>query len=176
MQNPSNPPEKSERQPWLVIALLALCASVCVIVVLHLSYSLTRHAEPAKRVARATPDDRYLQANSQALDAAPPMLLIEPTRMPSDWTPFEMFGDNRYLARGKTVKELMAAVYSQKNSAAKLDFPASLPDDKYDCLVTLQSQTNWWDALESALDEKFHLVAQLQQQGNSATYTFRRAD
>jgi hypothetical protein len=55
---------------------------------------------------------------------------------------------------------LLASVYSQKDSRAKLTFLAPLPDDRFDCIVTLQ--TNWWEALESEINKRFNLVTRHQ--------------
>jgi RNA polymerase sigma factor (sigma-70 family) len=106
------------------------------------------------------PGDWIWEFNSQTLAQVPPILILRPTQMPASWIPSEMFGKNRYLARGKTLKELIAAIYSQKDSEAKVNFITSLPDDKFDCIVVVPSQTNWPDALESEINKKFNLVEQ----------------
>ena len=104
------------------------------------------------------PGDWIWQPNSETLKQVPPMLLLQPSRLPANWLPFEIFGNGRFLARGKTLKELFATIYSQKDSRMKLVFPDDLPDTKFDCIVT--SQPHWWDALESEMDRRFNLVAQ----------------
>jgi hypothetical protein len=117
----------------------------------------------AKQLSQTTsaayPGDWIWQPDSRTLDRVPPLLLLQPTKLPSNQVPFDMFGKNRYLARGKTVKELIAAVYSQINSAAKITFLAQLPDDKYDCIDTLQN-TNWCWSLQSEINQRFGLVEQ----------------
>jgi len=55
------------------------------------------------------------------------------------------------------VKELIASVWSQKNSEAKIIILTPLPDDKFDCIVTLQN-TNWPNALESEISKRFNLT------------------
>jgi RNA polymerase sigma factor (sigma-70 family) len=112
-----------------------------------------------KLATNAYPGDWIWKADSQTLDSVPPLLLLQPTTMPANYVPFDMFGNNRYLARGKTVKELITAIYSQINSEAKLTFLAPLPDDKFDCIIV---QTNWPDALESEINKRFNLVTQYQ--------------
>ena len=77
--------------------------------------------------------------------------------------PFDMFGKNRFLARGKTIKELLAVIYSQKNSEMKLIFLAPLPDEKFDCIVT--SQTRWWETLESEINQRFNLIEKYETRG-----------
>lgn len=104
-----------------------------------------------KTVTAADPSDWNLDLNSQTLEQLPPLLVLRSTKMPSNWVPGEMFGKDRYFARGKTVKELLAAIYSQKDSAAKLVFLAPLPDDKFDCVVTVPAK--WWAALEAEIDK-----------------------
>jgi RNA polymerase sigma factor (sigma-70 family) len=133
-----------------------------------------KHRVQPKPVAAAYPGDWIWEPNSQTLERVPPLLLLQPTKLPASWSPFEMFGTNRYLARGKTVKELLASIYSQKDSQAKLDFPASLPDDKLDCIVTLQ--TKWWDALESEIHRKFNLVTQAERHDGQTVFVIKKAD
>ena len=88
-------------------------------------------------------------------------VLLRPSKEAGLPVPFEIFGANRYLAEGKTLKELLATVYSQEHfSQAKLTFLAPLPDGRFDCIVTLQ--TNLPEALESAINKQFHLVTQYQ--------------
>lgn len=117
-----------------------------------------RHLVLPKSAAAQYPGDWIWEPNSKTLERVPPLILLQPTKMSASAVPFEMFGKNRYLARGKSVKELIASVYSQKNSQAKLIFLAPLPDDKFDCIVTLQ--TKWWEALESEINKRFNLVTQ----------------
>jgi RNA polymerase sigma factor (sigma-70 family) len=112
-----------------------------------------------KLVEVSYPGDWIWEANSQTLDRVPPLLVLRPSQLRAGWVPFEMFGKDRYLARGKTIQELLAAVYAQKNSQEKLTCVASLPNDKYDCCV-VTTQPKWWDALESEIDARFNLVAQ----------------
>ena len=109
-----------------------------------------------KEVAANYPGDWIWEANSESLDQVPPLLLLRPTTLPASWVPFDMFGNNRYLARGKTLREFIVAIYSQKNSEARLIFLAPLPDGKFDCIVTLPA--NWWDALEAEINKQFHLA------------------
>jgi serine/threonine protein kinase/LysM repeat protein len=106
------------------------------------------------------PGDWIWELNPSTLDRVPPIFLLRPSTMPSNWLPGDMFGDGRYLARGKTLKELIERVWSQKNSALKIVFAASLPDDKYDFIVT--AQPRWWDKLQTEIDRRFHLVEQIE--------------
>ena len=110
--------------------------------------------------ASVYPGDWIWELNPSTLDRVPPIFLLRPSTMPTNWVPGDMFGDGRYLARGKTVKELIERVWSQKNSALKIVFAASLPDDKYDFIVT--AQPRWWDKLQSEIDRRFHLVEQIE--------------
>lgn len=114
------------------------------------------------RSRAAYPGDWIWEPNSQTLARVPPMILLRPSKRPVTSVPFEMFGGDRYLAEGKTVKELLASVYSQKDSRAKLTFPANLPEERFDCIVTLP---NWWDALESEINKRYHLVTQYENRG-----------
>jgi hypothetical protein len=119
------------------------------------------------------PGDWIWEPNSQTLERVPPMLLLRPSKRPASFVPFEMFGKNRYLAEGKTLKELLAGVYSQKDSAAKLIFLAPLPDDRFACIVTLQ--TNWWESLESEINKQFNLVTQYQNTDTGSVVVVRQA-
>ncbi|HEX5399398.1 MAG TPA: hypothetical protein VFY06_10160, partial [Verrucomicrobiae bacterium] len=106
------------------------------------------------------PGDWIWEPNSETLARVPPIFLLRSSTMPTNWIPFEMFGQNRFLARGKTLKELIAAAWSQKNSALKIKFDADLPDEKFDFIVT--AQPHWWDKLQSEIDRRFHLVEQIE--------------
>ena len=127
-----------------------------------------------KSVAAAYPGDWIWEPNSQTLERVPPLLLLQPTKMPATAIPFEMFGKNRYLARGKTVKELLTSIYSQKDSQTKLTFLVPLPDDKFDCIVTLQ--TNWWQALESEINKRFNLVTQYETRETGVVLVVEKAN
>ena len=94
--------------------------------------------------------------NDQNLEYVPPMLVIQPITQPAKYVSHDMLGNDRYLALGKTVKELLAAVYSQKDSTAKLIFQTDLPDDKLDCIVT--TGTGWANALEAEIVQRYHLT------------------
>jgi RNA polymerase sigma factor (sigma-70 family) len=118
--------------------------------------------------------DWNLDLNSQTLDQMPTMLVLRPTKMPTNWVPGGMFGNNRYFARGQTAKELITTIYSQKNSEAKLVFLAPLPDDKFDCVVT--GQTNWPDALEYEINRRFNLVEQWDSQAGGTVVVVKKAN
>jgi RNA polymerase sigma factor (sigma-70 family) len=118
--------------------------------------------------------DWNLDLNSQILEQMPPMLVLRPTKMPANLVPGGMFGNHRYFARGQTVKELITTIYSQKDSAAKLVFLASLPDGKFDCVVT--GQTNWPDALESEINKRFNLVEQWGSQAGETVVIVKKAN
>jgi hypothetical protein len=119
------------------------------------------------------PGDWIWEPNSQTLERVPPLFLLQPSKLPATAVPFELFGKNRFLARGKTVRELLTSVYAQKDSQAQLNFLAPLPEGKFDCIVTLQ--TNWWAALESYIDKRFNLVSQYENNGKGAIIVVRNA-
>jgi RNA polymerase sigma factor (sigma-70 family) len=122
--------------------------------------------------AESYPGDWIWEPNSATLNRVPPMLLLRPTKLAAGWSPFEMYGKDRYLARGRTLKELLAAIKSQKDSAAKIIYPADLPEDKYDCIVALP---RWWDALASEINQRFHLVIQFESQDGARVMVVKRA-
>jgi hypothetical protein len=66
-----------------------------------------------------------------------------------------MYGKDRCLARGQTVKELIALSWSQADSSRKLIFDADVPDYKYDFIVAGQSK--WWEKLESEITSKLNI-------------------
>ena len=112
--------------------------------------------------------------DSRIFEHFPPMLLIRPAQEPVKALPFQFFGKNQYLAKNLTVKELITAVYSQKNSAAKIIFLAPLPDDKFDCVVTLQN-VKWPDVLETAINKRFNLIADYQSTDAGSTVTVKNS-
>jgi hypothetical protein len=138
------------RASLVVAALLVLLVASC-----------SKHSSPApKTAAAADPGDWMWEANSQTLDRVPPIMLLRPTTLPAIYVPFDMFGKDRYLARGKTLKELIAAVWSQKNSRLKIKFDADLPEGKFDFIVA--GQSHWWDQLQSEIDQRFHLIERVE--------------
>jgi hypothetical protein len=175
MQKITNPLDEPGQQWSRTIKLTVLCAIAGASAVLYLSHSQTGRTGKVKSADAAFPGD-WMEPNSQTLAKAPPMFLLQPAKMRPNSVPFEMFGKDRYLARGKTVQQLIAAVYAQKNSAAKLNFLTSMPDDKYDCLVTLQTQTKWWDTLESEINKRFNLVTQYEQREGKAACVIKSAN
>jgi serine/threonine protein kinase len=112
----------------------------------------------------AYPGDWIWEPNSQTLDRVPPVFLLRPSTLPTNCIPFEIFGENRFLARGKTLKELVAVVWSQKNSALNIKFVADLPEGRFDFIVA--DQPDWWDKLQSEIDRQFHLVEQIETGAN----------
>ena len=87
-----------------------------------------------------------------------------------------MFEQNRYIAVRRTIPELLAAVYSQKDSGAELKFLAPLPDDKFDCIVVTSSQSNWPDALLSEINKRFNLVEQWGSQTGTTAVFVKKAN
>jgi hypothetical protein len=125
--------------------------------------------------APVTPTPGWIwEPNSRTLDRVPPMFLLRPTQFPTNFVPFNMFGKDRYLARRKTVKELLAVVYSQKDSAAELRFLAPLPDKKFDCIIVTPPGGSWWQLLESNLDQQFDLVTQPEFQEGKTIYVVKK--
>jgi len=106
------------------------------------------------------PGDWIWEMNSSTLNRVPSIFLLRPSTMPTNWVPGGMFGNGRYLARGKTLKDLIATVWSQKNSALKIVFPADLPEDKFDFIVV--GDAHWPDTLQAELDRRFHLDEQIE--------------
>jgi RNA polymerase sigma factor (sigma-70 family) len=140
----------------VVVAVAALTGlSVTTVAVNH-----WHHPRPAT-TTYPYPGEWIWEPGYNNLQRVPPLLLLQPTKLPASAAPFEMMGQ-RYLARGKTLKELLIAIKSQKNSAAKITFPDDLPEDKYDCIVTLSNK--WWNALESEINHRFKLVTHFEQQ------------
>ena len=106
------------------------------------------------------PGDWILEPNSQTLAQVPPMFLLRVSTLPSNSVPFDMFGKDTYLTRGKTPKQLLASVWSQKNSSLKLVFEADLPEEKFDFIVT--HQPHWWAKLEAELNWRFGLIEEIE--------------
>jgi tetratricopeptide (TPR) repeat protein/predicted Ser/Thr protein kinase len=140
-----------------------------------LSEGLRRLIEPplaGQTAAQPYPGDWIWEPNSQTLDRVPPIFLLRHSTLPTNAVPFNLFGKDRYLARGKTVKELITAVWSQKNSALKIIFAADLPPEKFDFIVT--AQPNWPDKLESEIDQRFNLVEQIENRDNGQVVVVSR--
>ena len=138
----------------IVAGAIVLLAAGTATVIVKETHPPTRQL--AELDSAAYPGDWIWNFNADTLERVPPLLILRPTQLPT-WVPSEMFGKNRYLATGRTLKELITSIWSQKNSGAKIIFLAPLPDDKFDCIVTLQN-TKRWDALESEINKRFNLT------------------
>jgi hypothetical protein len=155
---------------WLGAALLVGC-------LIFVPLALWHQAPPAKAARQSLlqpaeyPGDWIWEPNSQTLDRVPPIFLLRPSTLPASSGPFEMFGKNRCVARGKTVKELIGTVYSQKNSALKILFAADLPADKYDFIVA--GQSGWPDKLAAEINQRFNLVEQIEAKADGDVVTVR---
>jgi serine/threonine protein kinase len=106
------------------------------------------------------PGDWIWEGNSQTLDRVPPIFLLRPSTLSSQSVPLEMFAKDRCLVRGKTLKELIKLLWSQKNSELKIVFEADLSEDRFEFIAA--SQPHWWDKLESEINQRFHLVQQIE--------------
>ncbi|HEY5232029.1 MAG TPA: sigma-70 family RNA polymerase sigma factor [Verrucomicrobiae bacterium] len=157
----------SKAKTAVVAGVIVLLATGTTTVIVKEVRSQAKQLNQSKPVAAANPSDWNLDMNSQTLEKMPPMLLLRPTKMSANWIPAGMVGNHQYFARGQTVKELIATIYSQKNSEAKLVFLAPLPDDKFDCVVT--GQTNWPDALESEINKRFNLATRYEASDTGGT-------
>ena len=106
----------------------------------------SRSATPPPAQADATsstyPGDWIWEGNSQTLDRVPPIFLLRPSTLPANHVSSDIFGKDRYSARGKTLKELIAVVWSQKNSGLKIQYDANLPEGTFDFIVA--GQSHWW--------------------------------
>ena len=107
--------------------------------------------------------DWIWEPNSATLAKVPPTFILRPTTLPANATPFDMFGTNRYLARGKTLKELIQTVWSQKNSALKLEFETPLPEGRFDVMAT--DASSWATKLGAEIDRRYDLAEEAD--GNS---------
>jgi RNA polymerase sigma factor (sigma-70 family) len=139
-----------------VVGVGALLAAGTATVIVKETHLHTSQLIQSKPVATTYPGDWIWNPYSQSFDRVPPIFLLRRSTLPVNTAAYDYFGRNGYLARGKTIKELVAAVWSQKNSALKLVFLADLPDDKYDFIVA--GQSHWWNALNSEINNRFNLV------------------
>ena len=134
------------------VAVVAAIAAVSVVTV------AVKQSGERDVVVGDYPGDWVWDADSNTLGrVSSPLFVLRRSTLPAGWVPFEMFGSNRYLARGKTIQELLASIYAQKNSQAKLTIQAPLPVQKFDCLIALQ--TNWWDALQTEIEKRYKVTS-----------------
>jgi predicted small lipoprotein YifL len=124
------------------------------------SSSATPPPAQADAASSAYPGDWIWEGNSRTLDRVPPIFLLRPSTLPANHVSSDIFGKDRYSARGKTLKELITVVWSQKNSALKIKFDADLPEGKFDFIVA--DQPHWPDKLQSEIDQRFHLVEKVE--------------
>ena len=140
---------------WTKTKIIAATAVVAIAGISAITIAVKQrgHSHP---VTVTSPGDWIWEANSQTLERVPPLLLVQPTTLRDTAVPFEMFGNKRYLARGRTLKQLIAGIYSQKDSQFEIFFPEDRPNDRYDCIVTLQG--NWPDTLQTEIEKQFNLT------------------
>ena len=144
----------------VAIGVTVLLTVGTVTVVVEKSSAQKRQKDSTSAVADTYPGNWIWDGGSETLDRVPPIFLLQPSTMPANFVPRDIFGKDRYRARGKTAKELISTVWSQKNSALKIIFAADLPEDKLDFIVA--AQPHWWDKLESEINKRFNLVEQIE--------------
>src|ERR1039458_1122052 len=66
------------------------------------SSSATPPPAQADAASSAYPGDWIWEGNSQTLDRVPPIFLLRPSTLPANHVPSDIFGKDRYSARGKT--------------------------------------------------------------------------
>jgi RNA polymerase sigma factor (sigma-70 family) len=154
-----------------VVLLAAGTTTTVVVKEIHSREKQMSWAKPA-----GYPGDWIWNFDSRILEQVPPIVILRPTQMPSSSISSQMFEQNRYIAVRRTIPELLAAVYSQKDSGAELKFLAPLPDDKFDCIVVTSSQSNWPDALLSEINKRFNLVEQWGSQTGTTAVFVKKAN
>ena len=117
------------------------------------------------------PGDWIWEFNSETLKRVPPIFLLRPTAFPTNYVPGDMFGQDSYLTRRQTLKDLIARVWSQKNSSLKIFFEADLPGDRFDFIVTHQPQ--WPEKLQAEIDRRFHLQEEIEMRGGADVVVVR---
>jgi len=105
------------------------------------------------------PGDWIWKGDLKNLEQVPPIFLIRPSTQPRI-AAGEIFGENRCLAKGKTIEDLIRLAWSQKDSALEIVFEADLPDGTFDFIAT--HEPRWWAKLESEINERFHLIGKLE--------------
>ncbi len=118
------------------------------------------------------PGDWIWEANSETLNRVPPMFLLRESMLPKDWIPFDMFGKDRYLARGKTLQELMAAAWSQKDSSMRIVLETGPAETRFDFIVTNDSK--WWETLRVELIRRFNLSEEKVADSNGMIIRYKR--
>ncbi len=137
-------------------------AVVAVVTIAGISATTVAVKQFTKRkvVAATYPGDWIWEPNSQTLERVPPIFLLRPSTLPAKPVPPEIMGKDRYSVRGKTLKGLIALVWSQKNSALKIRIDADLPEGTFDFIVA--GQAHWWNQLQSEIDQRFRLVERVE--------------
>src|SRR5882724_1942444 len=93
--------------------------------------------------------------NQQALDAAPPMVILRPTKFPPSRAGGILLSQNGKLAvRCQPVKDLLVHAFNCSPSRMVID--TSLPDGFFDYLVTLPE--NQGEALQQKIRVQLHMV------------------
>ena len=90
----------------------------------------------------------------------PTYLELRPSKIVANQVPQIAYGQDSCSGWGKTLKEIIAFLWSQKNSTLKIVFPVDMPEDKFDFIVA--RDPHWVDTLQAGLDQHFHFVEQIE--------------
>ena len=139
------------------------------------SEGLPRAVEPSASSSTNYPGDWIWAADSKNLDRVPPIFLLRPSTLAAGQEPFEIYGKDRYLARGRTLQQLLTSLWSQKDSARKIFFADDLSTNQYDFIAA--AQPRWWDRLESEINQRFDLQEETKtdQRNGTVMTVIRRA-
>jgi hypothetical protein len=105
------------------------------------------------------PGEWIWKPDSENLHRVPPTFQLRPSLLPATATPFNMFGHDAMLARGKTLPDLITLAWSQKNSTMKVVLLTNLPPNRFDFIVTFEP--NWPDKLIAEINKRFNLTQQV---------------
>jgi uncharacterized protein (TIGR03435 family) len=113
----------------------------------------------------APPVESYFKAlSTKALDAAPPLLVLRPSRY-ADLGDFAIAGshfspDGRIMLRGATFEEVLATAYL--TSPEQMVLPPNLPPGNFDLILTLPQNSR--EALQAEIKKQFGLAGRLETQ------------
>lgn len=129
-------------------------AKTAVVVTLGLLLAAGTTAVVTESLTRSEKNDAIWNDNGKALDAAPPMVILRPTKFSESRAGGILLPDGKLAIRCQSAKELLVHAFNW--SPVKMIVNTQLPTGRFDYLVTLPE--NQKEALQGKIHEQLHIV------------------
>jgi uncharacterized protein (TIGR03435 family) len=98
-------------------------------------------------------DPSYWKTDSRVLEKLPPTFILRPMRPANQGGSIQ--AENRYMAKGVTVKELLETAYTSPES--RTIFPDGMPPERFDLMLTIPNHPR--EMLQDEIKKRFGLTA-----------------